>query len=56
MVSIKFLDEKIFCLSQRTTSIYKLIGKLGVLPLYLEYFLEAKPLKDDEEDDDDNFR
>lgn len=56
LVSIKILDEKIFCLSQRTTSVYKLIGKLGVLPLCLEYFLEAKPLKADEKVDDDNFR
>lgn len=56
MVSIKILDEKIFCLSQRTTSVYKLLGKPSVLPLDSEYFLEAKHLKEDDDHDDDNFR
>lgn len=37
--------KRFFVYSKRTTSFYKLIGKLDALPLYMKYFPEAKSLK-----------
>lgn len=51
--------KRFFVYSKRTTSFYKLIGKLDALPLYMKYFPEAKSLEKEEEEEreeKENFR
>ena len=43
MVSIKTLDKTIFLFAPKNHFNYKLIEKLDVVPLYLEYFSEDNP-------------
>lgn len=51
--------KRFFVYSKRTTSFYKLIGKLDTLPLYMKYVPEAKSLEKEEEEErgeKENFR
>ena len=43
--------KRFFVYSKRTTSFYKLIGKLDTLPLYMKYVPEAKSLEKEEEEE-----